>query len=215
MGAEREEKLNSVFMEACAKVLTDHKSYLKSYYLNHSDQLADCLIQTIKKECQHIKLLQQMRKKGKLACLQLSFLMSGRFSNEHLLKIDFFDSRFYADPYDIDCFWDYGQLFPDEDKKLEEITFSVRKRMQKVMDYEIEERLLTYRLGQMQLLQPILKELLQKKDLYTSLSVEAEKEISVLYGGYMGSFQRLCTLQCPKSSKALDITGQAVDAEAD
>lgn len=47
-------------------------------------------------------------------------------------KIDFYDERFYEDPYEIDCYWDYGELFPSPRHQQQEFVEELRKRLPQV-----------------------------------------------------------------------------------
>lgn len=183
--------LNKTFVEICTKTLLKNKLYIFSYYNEHSERLADCFIYTLEEGYQQLHVYQEAGVKGDLRYLKISFLMSGQFSGENLLKIDFYDERFYGDPYEIDCYWDYGELFPLEKKEMEEIGCLMRKELIKVMDFEVEERLSAYWIGRMQLLQIVLMELLKKERVLSAILKGAGSQIQVLYGAYLGSSQSL------------------------
>lgn len=185
------DRLNKVFMEVCTKLLLNNKQFISNYYIEHSDRLADCLIHTLEDGYQKVHDYQESGEKGELRYLKMSFLMSGQFSGENLVKVDFYDKRFYGDPYEIDCYWDYGELFPSQKTDIEEIACFMRKELIKVMDFEVEERLSTYWMGKMQLLQMVLMELLKKQGVRSVIAAEAGFQVDVLYGAYLGSSQRL------------------------
>lgn len=191
----RTQKLNTAFLQACREGLLKSRIYISDYYKKNTAYLTESLHSALEQGLEHVHIFQGQGKKDSLRYLQFSFLMSGQFSGEHLLKIDFYDHRFYVDPWDVDCFWDYQCLFPEQQKQINQILFHVRNEMKRLLDYELYERLPSFRLGQMQLLQELLYKILKEKRIMSLLSTEANPQIKVIYGTYMGDAQRMFTVQ--------------------
>lgn len=185
--------LDQIFLEACREVLFQNQTFLAEYCRNHAEMLSDDLYGVLRQAVRKLHGCQEKGEKGSLVYLQFSFLMSGLFSSENLLKIDFYDERFYADPCEIECYWDYSLLFPKQQEQIETMMACVRKGSIKVRDYEILERLPLYRLGQMRLLQNVMTELSGNEKILSLLA--AEGEIQVLYGTYMGEFRKLRSIK--------------------
>ena len=175
------EKLNVEFLQACRDALLQDQVYIDNYCKDNFQIVVNGLWAALTDGIHALHGLQS-KGKGSLTYLQFSFLMSGTFSNEHLLKIDFYDDRFYGDPYEIDCYWDYSYLFLDQVQRMEKMISDVRRKIVKVMDYELSERLPIYRLGQMQLLLELLKRIQAEEKIVSLLSAEADLEIKVIYG---------------------------------
>lgn len=189
------EKLNAEFLQVCRDALLQDQAYITDYCRDNFQFVVNGLRNALLEGICALHDLQEHKRKGRLAYLQFSFLMSGIFSNEHLLKIDFYDDRFYEDPYEIDCYWDYSCLFPEQSQRQGKMISEVRRKVVKVMDYELHERFPTYRLGQMQLLLDLLKRIQAEEKIVSLLSTEAEPEIKVIYGVYMGAAQMLFTVK--------------------
>lgn len=188
------EKLNLFFKKVCREALLQDKAFIENYCIGSAGTVFDTLQAKLSEGICSLHLCQERGQKGRLAYLQFSFLMSGQYSGEHLLKIDFYDGRFYADPYEIDCFWDYGFLFPFQQQKITQIISAVRMEITALMDYEIYERLPAYRLGQMFLLQELLRKIQAEEKIMSLLRAEADPGIQVIYGAYMSEAQRLFTV---------------------
>lgn len=189
------EKLNVKFLQACRDALLQDQAYIADYCRGNFQNVIDSLCTALWEGILALHSLQERAGKGSLAYLQFSFLMSGTFSGEHLLKIDFYDGRFYSDPYEIDCFWDYSCLFPYENQRMAKIISDVRREAVHAMDCEMYERFPTYRLGQMLLLGDLLKRIQAEEKIMSMLRPKADPEIKVIYGGYMGAAQRLFTVK--------------------
>lgn len=192
----RTQQLNEAFLQVCREILLESRDLISDYDKTHPGYLAKSLCSSLEQGIDELHSCREETEKGSLAYVQLSFLMSGQFSGEHLLKIDFYDKRLYADPWEIDCFWDYGFLFPREDERTQELIRRLRKKVVGIMDYQVYERLPTYRLGQMTLLWEVLEAIVQNDRIRSVLRAEdsSGSGIKVLYGVYMGGAQTLSTI---------------------
>lgn len=189
------DRLDAAFIKACREALLQDQAFIAGYCTEHAQAVSDSLYAALEEGIHALHSFKEDGLKGSLAYLQFSFLLSGIFSGEHLLKIDFYDDRFYADPFEIDCFWDYRFLLPYQQQRLEKIISDVRNEVVRVLDCDICERFPAYRLGQMQLLQEVVKCIQHDERISFLLLSEADPEIKVIYGVYMGDAQRLFTIK--------------------
>lgn len=192
---KRTSDLNKVFIEVCQECLLKDKTMMEEYYLLHIKELCEDLANTIKNGLEQLHSCQEKGLKGELCYLVISFLLSGVYSQESLLKLDFYDERYYRDPCDLDCYWDYSALFPSAIENKKKIIQRIKLKVTSVMDYEVEERMTSYRVGQSRLLEGIMKKMFQEESLKKTLALEAEKEVRIMYGPYLAGGMMIGTIE--------------------
>ena len=182
----RTEHLNHLFVEACKNCFQDEADRLSDWYLHHEAKLLESFMGTIINGLSELHSYQEQGLKGSLTYLQLSFLMNGIYSGENLLKLDFYDTRYYKDPYDFDCFWDFSMLFPNTKQHRTQIQQYMKTHIPRLMEYEVNERMNTYRMEQFSIMNQIIRLVFQEDRIQQLIANENDQDIYVMFGTYLG-----------------------------
>lgn len=190
----RSQEIDQIFNKQCQMCLEETKTELLEWYQHNSGLLLHGFIKTVEEGLIKLQIDQADMRKGELRYLQLSYLLSGVSMGADLLKLDFYDKRYYGDPFDFDCFWDYKILFPNTANHREIIRSKLKNEVIRMMDYELEERMAGYKKGQARILKGIIVNMFQEERLRDLFDLDHQHDISVMYGAYMGQSSPICTI---------------------
>ena len=123
--------------------------------------------------------------KQPISYIQLSYLLSGALLGEHLLKVDFYDYHYYGDMQEIDCFWDYGALFPQYEQELRFLEKELRQALPRISAYELQKAQTYYQVGNFMVLETILQDMMQKIKPEERLGGSSAVNGAVFYGAYL------------------------------
>ncbi len=123
--------------------------------------------------------------KQPISYIQLSYLLSGALLGEHLLKVDFYDYHYYGDMQEIDCFWDYGALFPQYEQELGFLERELRQALPRISAYELQKAQTYYQVGNFMVLETILQDMMQKIKPEERLGNSSAVDGAVFYGAYL------------------------------
>lgn len=124
-------------------------------------------------------------KKQPVSYIQISYLLSGALSGERLLKIDFYDERYYADIHEIDCYWDYESLFPEYEEDIILLKSELKQAVPRITAYEIQKACIWYQIGNFIVLKTVIQDMMQKIKPDEKLGVYSASAGAVFYGAYL------------------------------
>lgn len=130
-------------------------------------------------------------KKGAVRFIHFSYLLSSALSGEMLIKLDCYDETYYSDIADIDCYWDYGGLFPNRSQELKALEDRLRCEIVRLTPYEISQARLYYQVLYFMVLEDILCTLVASNRSEEIIRSCAAREVSVLYGAYFDQAKRI------------------------
>lgn len=124
-------------------------------------------------------------KKGKLRYIHFSYLLSGALSGEMLVKLDFYDERYYRDVEETDCFWNCRELFPDYEKECRQMEEKMRRRILRVQSGELSQIKIGLTAWNYLLLKPVMAELVRSRRVEEQLRPFCEERAFLFYGPYL------------------------------
>lgn len=123
--------------------------------------------------------------KEKISFIHISYLLSGALSGEMLLKLDFYDKRYYSDPEEADFFWDCHELFPEHDDELNRMVREIRERVIRAKSNEISMAGICMTACNCLVLKPIVEKLVQCRSFERLTEAYRDDRVPVLYGAYL------------------------------
>lgn len=123
--------------------------------------------------------------------IHFSYLYSGALSGETLIKVDYYDDTYFSDICDIDCYWDYGRLFPERMCELSNLEERLRLEIVRLTPYELQQARLYFHTLYFMVLEDILHKLVtgvKSEEIIRSCS---DCGVSVLYGAYLDQAKRI------------------------
>lgn len=124
-------------------------------------------------------------KKGKIKYIQLSYLLSGAFSEEMLIRLDFYDKGYYRDVEEMSSYWDCSSLFPDAKEEYIRLKEWLEKRIIRIQSSELSQLKLGLMIFNYKILHSILPKLVKAERVEGLLRLCCENEAYVLYGAYL------------------------------
>lgn len=135
------------------------------------------------------------QRKGKLKYVHFSYLLSGALSGEHLVKMDFYDNRYYRDVEETDCFWDCRDLFPFYEEECQHIEADMKSEIVRVHSGELSR----IRIGLIAVdyltLQSVLKVLVMSESFLERILPYCGQSVQLLYGAYLDEAEVLYQLE--------------------
>lgn len=138
--------------------------------------------------------LQEFQNKGEIRYLYFSFLLSNSLSGETLVKIDCGGELGAADVNEIDCYWNYGNLFDYIDEDVQYFEKELKKTIPRMKEYEIHELKTAYLIANYRTLEEILKYFIRFGSVKKIISPIKNRTIHVLYGPYLAESEVIGTL---------------------
>lgn len=175
-------------MTACAQRCIDRAF---ACFGENLSRLEETFLAAIQAGVEETAALQAQGLKQEVRYIHFSYLISGAVTKEELLKVDFYDHRHYADLAETDCCWDYSALFPTLREDAQEMGAILKRHFLRVMDYEIEELFLGYRMLIFQPFQQICTALAVRPDFWSAVSPVCGELTDLLYGGYLSQSERI------------------------
>ena len=148
-------------------------------------EILQSLIDAVKSASALAQPLIDCGKKQKIKCLQFSFLLSNALTRELRFRMDFYDTRYYADITGSGGYWDYSELFPFIDEDMESLRGKLVKRFTRVKDYELTDIRMIYCVGVFAIMEMVLAELATETAFEEVLTEVFESEVYVMYGAYL------------------------------
>jgi len=116
---DRIEQIFDIMKLSAYKRYEQSQGRIEEYCKRHGDEIAAKFILAFQEAFKQAAVLQENQDKGAIRYLVLSHLYSIVWAGGYSVKLDIFDSRFYADPHEIDVYlaldWLYGFLSEDMD----------------------------------------------------------------------------------------------------
>lgn len=125
------------------------------------------------------------QKKGKIQYIHFSYLLSGALSGEMLVKLDFYDSRYYTDEEEIDCYWNCSGLFPDVETEYRALKEELDKKLIRLQSAEASQLRVGMWVLNYRILKMILMEMVREKQVERQLKAFCEETACLFYGAYL------------------------------
>ena len=154
-------------------------------YKKNKDAIVESFQEVLGMAIQQIGEMIASGSKQPVSYIQLSYLLSGALLGEHLLKVDFYDYHYYGDMQEIDCFWDYGALFPQYEQELRFLEKELRQALPRISAYELQKAQTYYQVGNFMVLETILQDMMQKIKPEERLGGSSAVNGAVFYGAYL------------------------------
>ncbi len=154
-------------------------------YKKNEDAIVESFQEVLSMAIQQIGEMIASGSKQPISYIQLSYLLSGALLGEHLLKVDFYDCHYYGDLQEIDCFWDYGALFPQYEQELGVLERELRQAIPRISAYELQKAQTYYQVGNFMVLGTILQDMMQKIKPEERLGGSSAVNGAVFYGAYL------------------------------
>ncbi len=125
------------------------------------------------------------KKKRKIKYIHFSYLLSGALSGEILLKLDFYDNKYYRDVEEVDCYWDCSSLFPDFEGEYGKLKEELSKKIMRVQSGELSQLRVGMMVLNYMILKSILTEIVKEEKVEKQLGAYCEEEAYIFYGAYL------------------------------
>lgn len=124
------------------------------------------------------------RQKEKVCYIHFSYLLSSAAAGEMLLKIDFYDNKYFMDTKDINSYWDYQILFPEYAADVERLSEQLYLEVARLAPYELQKAKLYYQACNFMVLEEIIQKLIKTKEAELCIKKCSEPMVSILFGAY-------------------------------
>ena len=184
---DRIEQIFDIMKLSAYKCLEQSLRRIEEYCKRHENEIAAKFVFAFQEAFKQAAVLQESQDKGAVRYLVLSHLYSSVCAGGYLVKLDIFDSRFYADPHEIDVYlaldWLHGFLSEDMDYIYKDL---VKQHILSPRRHEIEQiryrYVYYYHAVVLELVSNNIPALLSLPA-YNEMTVESDFEI--FFGGYM------------------------------
>lgn len=160
-------------------------------YTNHKEKVTDSFLMAFQTGGRQLDFMIASGLKSKIQYIHLSYLLSGALTEKYELKIDFYDQRYFGDLEEVDCFWDYHELFPMYPQELLELKVELQNCLPRLTAYEIQRAKLYYQVGNFAVLEPIIQDLLRNLHGEDFLTEYMDSQVNVFYGAYLDQAKRI------------------------
>jgi len=117
--------------------------------------------------------------------LHFSYLFSEVLRKKLVLKIDYYDVRYFKDINTVDSFWEYDKLFPYVSEDMEMLHGRLQKQFIRFKEYEFYDIRMHYHFGVFLIMKEILRNMTAEKAFSEAISAISGSEVTVLYGAYL------------------------------
>jgi len=184
---DRTEEIFDIMKLSADKCFEQSKVRIEEYCKRHGNEIATQFVLAFQEAFKQAAVLQKSQEKGAVRYLVLSHLYSSVWAGGYSVKLDLFDSRFYADPQEIDVYlaldWLYGFLSEDMDYIYKEL---IKQRVLTPRRHEMEQiryrYVYHYHAVVLELISNNIQALLSLPA-FNKMTVEPDFEI--YFGGYM------------------------------
>ena len=132
--------------------------------------------------------------KGPVRYLHFSYLLSNALTDEMLVKADYYDRRHFSDLEEIDCYWDYGLLFPRYVEERERLELFLMEQVAGLTAVERQRFRIYYQVCNFMELEAVIKRLMEREQARERLSPCMDGELSVYFGAYLDQAERIALL---------------------
>jgi len=129
--------------------------------------------------------------KKSIKYIHFSYLLSEAEQKKLVIKIDFYDDRYYEDINDVDSFWRYDMLFPYIDEDVELLYEKLRKHFVRLQDYSLLDLRMLYCTVVFHIMKSVMKNLTADQVFCDALNGVGESEVVVMYGAYLDSSEMI------------------------
>ena len=181
---ERQREISEYLKGDIERMFAERTSQTMEYLRAHKAEILQSLTAAVKSASAAVQPLIECGRKQIVRYAQFSFLLSGAVNRELQLKIDFYDTRYYADITESGGYWDYSVLFPFVDEDMNELHGKLRNKFQRIREYELLDIRLVYYIGVFAIMEMALTELAAEDAFADAFTEVFEPEIYVLFGAY-------------------------------
>lgn len=132
--------------------------------------------------------------KGSVRYLHFSYLLSNALADEMLVKADYYDRRHFSDMEEIDCFWDYGLLFPDYREERKRLELRLMEQVTGLTAVERQRFRIYYQVCNFMELEAVIKRLMEREQARERLRPCMDEDLSVYFGAYLDQAERIASL---------------------
>lgn len=129
--------------------------------------------------------LVEAQQKGALRYIHVSYLLNSAFTGEMLVRLDFYDNKYFMDHQDVECYWDYQCLFPGYAAAVQELETQLSEEVVRLSSYELQRARLYYQTCNFILLKDIIQEFVKTKRFKQIIETCSEPQVSILFGAYL------------------------------
>lgn len=182
---ERKEQYKELMISILSEYYLRTRQKVMKEFENRREKVEDSFCKAVEAAKHSLHKEISAGQKGKLRYIQFSYLLSNALSGERLIKVDFYDRRYYRDIEEIDCYWDFGLLFGEEEKEYLNYADKLRREVIRLQSGELSQLRIGLLIFNYMVLKEILKELVKSERLLKELRPYCKDEVFFIYGAYL------------------------------
>ena len=182
---ERKEQYKKLMISLLSEYYLRTRSNTMKRFENSREEVKGAFRRTLEAAKVYLHNSISAGQKGKVRYIQLSYLLSNALSGERLIKVDFYDERYYRDIEEIDCYWDFTMLFPEEESEYLNCADKLRGELIRLQSGELSQLKIGLMVLNFMVLKEILRELVKSERLLEELSPYCGDEMFFIYGAYL------------------------------
>jgi len=183
---KRFSEMEDVLTDILEEMWYERKQETMQLYAERKDSVQKNLISVITENVESIAMLIETGEKRPVRFIHFSFLLSEVLQKKLILKIDYYDERYFRDISDIDSFWDYSELFPYIDEDMAKIRDELQEEFISLKNYDILDIEMLYHVGVFAVMKEILASMVSEEDFLKAVATICDVETAVLNGAYSG-----------------------------
>lgn len=182
---KRREQYNNFLTDSLLEYERIHAPQMKELLERQRQRYEESLCKAFDLSEDFLRSSLSSQRKGRLKYIHFSYLLSGALSEEHLIKLDFYDHRHYQDPEEIECFWNCKGLFPWYEEEYRNLEGNLRKEIPRIKSGELSRLRVALTSWDYLMLKPILMELVKGETFLQRICPYCGSTAYILYGGYL------------------------------
>ncbi|MBD5552692.1 MAG: hypothetical protein HDQ96_16250 [Lachnospiraceae bacterium] len=184
------------FCDCLRECMEKRNGYLEKdvrmVYEENKEDITESFRAAFREGIRQVEIMQTSYVKELICYIHLSYLLSNALTGENKVKIDFYDRRYFADLQEVDCFWDYGVLFPTYKQELFEMESQMRQEVPRLTLYELQKARTYFQVENFIVLGSILRTLIKEAEIREYAGRYLAPEARVFYGAYLDQAELIC-----------------------
>ena len=192
---ERMRQYKEFLAEALVKYHKRTFEQTMELFERQQDLYEKSFIQAFQKAEKFLRDALDSQRKGKLKYVHFSYLLSGALSGEHLVKMDFYDGRYYRDVEETDCFWDCWELFPFYEEECRQMEADMKEKIVRVHSGELSRIRIGLTAMDYLVLKSVMEILVHSESFLSRILPYCGRTTALLYGAYLDEAELVYQLE--------------------